>query len=97
MATYVTLLSFTEKGVANIKDTCKRAAELKTHSKKHGIELKQQYWCVGAYDGLMIFDAPDDETATAAMLSLSSRGNVRTQTLRSFGADEMSKILGKIT
>src|ERR1700732_722194 len=97
MATYVALLSFTEKGVANIKDTCKRAAELKTHSKKHGIELKQQYWCVGAYDGLLIFDAPDDETAAAAMLSLSSRGSVRPHTWQSCRADEMSKILGKIS
>jgi uncharacterized protein with GYD domain len=97
MATYVTLLKFTERGVKDIKDTCKRGAELKTHAKKHGIEVKEQYWCMGAYDGVMIFDAPDDETATAAMLSLSSRGNVQTQTLRSFTATEMSPILGKIS
>ena len=96
MATYVALLSFTEKGVANIKDTCKRAAELKTHSKKHGIELKQQYWCVGAYDGLMIFDAPDDETASALLLHLGSLGNVQTQTARAFTATEMTKILEKV-
>ena len=35
--------------------------------------------------------------ATAAMLSLSSREHVTTQTLRSFSAAEMSKILGKIS
>src|SRR5437870_12767319 len=97
MATYVTLLKFTQRGVKEIKDTAKRAAELKSHAQKHGIEVKEQYWCMGAYDGVMIFDAPDDETATAAMLSLSSRGNVTTQTLRSFTAAEMSKILGKVT
>ena len=96
MATYVTLLKFTKKGIEDIKDTCKRAAELKTHAKKHGIEVREQYWCMGAYDGLVIFDAPDDETATAAMLSLSSRHSVTTQTLRSFTAAEMGKILGKV-
>jgi uncharacterized protein with GYD domain len=52
---------------------------------------------MGAHDGLIIFDAPDDETATAAMLSLSSRENVTTETLRSFTATEMSKILGKVS
>lgn len=97
MATYLTLLKFTERGTKDVKDSCKRAAELKSHAKKHGIEVKEQYWCLGPYDGLMIFDAPDDETATAAMLSLSMRGNVTTQTLRSFTAAEMSKILGKVT
>ena len=97
MATYVTLLKLTERGVKDIKESGKRAAELKSHAKKHGIDVKEQYWCLGAYDGFMIFDAPDDETATAAMLSLSTRGNVTTQTLRSFTATEMAKILGKVT
>jgi uncharacterized protein with GYD domain len=97
MATYLTLIKFTERGVKDIKDTCKRAADFKAHAKKHGIEVKEQYWCMGAYDGLIVFDAPDDETATSAMLSLSSRENVTTQTLRSFTAAEMSKIVGKIS
>ena len=96
MATYVTLVKFTEHGVKDIKDTCKRAAEFKTHAKKHGIEVKEQYWCMGAYDGIIVFDSPDDETATAAMLSLNSRDSVSTQTLRAFSATEMSRIVGKI-
>jgi uncharacterized protein with GYD domain len=95
MATYVTLIKFTEQGAKNIKDTCKRAADFKASAKKLGIEVKEQYWCLGAFDGLLLFDAPDDETATAAMLSLSSLNQVTTQTLRSFTATEMGKILGK--
>jgi uncharacterized protein with GYD domain len=95
MATYVTLIKFTEQGAKHIKDTCKRAADFKASGKKLGIEVKEQYWCLGAVDGLILFDAPDDETATAAMLSLSSLNQVTTQTLRSFTATEMGKILGK--
>jgi uncharacterized protein with GYD domain len=97
MATYVTLLKFTEGGVKDIRDTCKRATEFKAHAKKHGIEVKEQYWCMGAYDGVIIFEAPDDETATAAMLSLGSRDKVATQTLRSFTAGEMTAIVGKVS
>ena len=77
--------------------SCKRAAELRNHAKKHGIEVREQLWCLGAYDGLIIFDAANDETATAAMLSLSSRGSVMTQTLPSFTASEMATILGRVT
>src|SRR5437588_11230525 len=97
MATYVTLLKFTQRGVKEIKDTGKRAAELRNHAKKHGIEVKEQLWCMGAYDGLLIFDAPDDETATSAMLSLASRGDVTTQTMRAFSASALEKVLGKVT
>lgn len=56
MATYLTLIKFTEHGVKDIKDTCKRAADFKAHAKKHGIEVKEQYWCMGAYDGVIVFD-----------------------------------------
>lgn len=96
MATYLTLIKLTERGIKESKDTCKRAADFKAHAKKHGIEVKEVYWCLGAYDGFILFDAPDDETATAAMLSLASREHVTTQTLRSFSVTEMNKIVGKI-
>jgi uncharacterized protein with GYD domain len=97
MATYVTLIKFTEKGAKACKDTCKRAADFKASAKKLGIEVREQYWCMGRYDGVTIFEAPDDETATAAMLALSSLDNVTTQTLRSFTAAEMGKILTRVT
>ena len=95
MATYVTLIKFTEQGAQNIKDTCKRAADFKASAKKLGVEIKEQYWCMGAYDGVIVFEAPDDDTATAGMLALSFLGNVTTQTSRAFAAAEMGKIVGK--
>jgi uncharacterized protein with GYD domain len=77
-------------------DTCKRAEEFKELAKKAGIQIKEQYWCLGAYNTLVIYEAPDAETVTAVMLSLNMRGNVTTQTLRAFTAAEMSKILEKV-
>jgi uncharacterized protein with GYD domain len=97
MASYVSLIKFTEKGVKSVKDTCKRAADFKAAGKKLGIEIKEQYWCMGAYDGVMIFEAPDDDTATAGMLSLCSLDNVTTQTLRCFNAADMTRIVGKVS
>jgi uncharacterized protein with GYD domain len=96
MATYLTLVKFTERGAKDVKDTCKRAADFKANAKKLGVDIKEQYWCLGAYDGVLLFEAPDDDTATAAMLSLSTLGNVSTQTLRSFSAAEMGRIIGKL-
>ncbi len=96
MATYVTLIKFTEKGETHIKDTGKRAAAFKADAKKLGIEVKEPYWCMGRYDGVLIFEAPDDETAAAAMLALGSRDNVHTETMRAFTAAEMGKVLAKL-
>lgn len=96
MATFITTIQFTEKGLHAIKDSPKRAAAFKSAAKKLGVKVTAEYWTLGAFDGVIIFDAPDDETATAAMLRLSAQGNVKTATSRAFHAAEMTKILGQI-
>ncbi len=96
MATYVALLKFTEKGIQHLDQSPSRAADFKTRAKAMGIEVKDTFWLLGKHDGLLIFEAPDDETATAAMLHLGSRDFVSTQTSRAFSAAEIKSILGKI-
>jgi uncharacterized protein with GYD domain len=96
MATYVVLASFTDKGAHDVKDTVGRAEKFKEMAKKAGVTVKDMYWTLGTSDVVTICEAPDDETATALSISISARGNVRTQTMRAFSAAEMSKILGKM-
>jgi uncharacterized protein with GYD domain len=62
-----------------------------------GASVKDLYWTLGQYDAVTIVEAPDDMTATALALSLGKLGNVRTQTLPAFSADEMKTIIGKVT
>lgn len=94
MATFITTIKFSEKGVQAIQESPKRAAAFKATAKKMGVKVRDLFWTLGYFDGVIIFDAPDDETATAAMLSLSSLGNVHTTTARAFGATEMEKVVG---
>ena len=94
MATFITMFKFTETGLQGIRETTKRAAAFKTAVKKTGIKIIGTYWTLGKFDGLIVFSAPDPETATAAMLRLASQGNVTTTTVRAFEAGEMEKILG---
>ena len=51
---------------------------------------------MGAYDAVVIVEAPDDETMSAFMLGVGSLGNVKGQTLRAFRRNEMEGILAKI-
>lgn len=94
MATFITTLQFTEQGIKAVRDTCNRAAAFKKAAEKLGIKVMGEYWTLGTFDGVIVFEAPDDATATAAMLHLSSHGNLRTQTARALDAAEMQKVLG---
>jgi uncharacterized protein with GYD domain len=96
MATYVILANFTDKGVHSAKDTIDRADKFKAMAKNAGVTVKDMYWTIGTFDVVTICEAPDDETATALSLSIATRGNVRTQTLRAFTPPEMAKILSKM-
>ena len=60
------------------------------------VTIKDLYWTLGSYDVVAIMDAPDEMTVTALELSLAQAGNVRTQTMRGFSADEMGKILERV-
>ena len=96
MPTYIVLGNFTEQGIRGVKDTTKRAEAVKQAAQKFGATVKDIYWTLGAYDVVAIIDAPDDAALTALGLTIGSAGNVRTQTLRAFTADEMGRILGKL-
>jgi uncharacterized protein with GYD domain len=97
MATYIVLGSFTDQGVRTVKDTTKRAEALRDLGKKFGVTVKDVYWTLGQYDVATVLEAPDDAAITALGLTLGALGNIRTQTLRAFSADEMGKILTKMT
>src|SRR6516225_988798 len=94
MATFITTMHFTEQGIKTVKDTCARAETCKNAAKKMGVKVAGIYWTLEAFDGAIVCEAPDEETATAAMLQLGSLGNIRTQTARAYDAAEMQKIIG---
>lgn len=96
MATFITTIKFTQQGVKDIDDTTKRAAAFKAAAKKVGAKVKEVYWTLGDHDGVLILEAPDDETATSALLHLGMLGNVHTATCRAFTAAEMDKIVAKV-
>ncbi len=48
---------------------------------------------MGHHDIVAILEAPDDESASAFVLELTSAGNLRTDTLRAYDHDQMQAIL----
>jgi uncharacterized protein with GYD domain len=96
MATYISLVQFTDKGIQAAKETTQRVADWASKVESMGVSIKQMYWTLGQYDQVCVFDGPDDETAASVLLAADMLGNIRSQTLRAFTASEMEKILARL-
>ncbi len=96
MATYVSLVRYTDQGIRNIKESPSRLDAAKKLFQAGGGELKQFYLAMGKYDIVIIAQAPDDEAAAKVTLSLGTLGNVRTETMRVFDEAEFRKIVGSL-
>jgi len=95
MPTYVSLIHWTDQGIKNYKDSTSRAEDFIKLVENKGGRVRATLWTVGEYDLAVVADFPDDETGTAALLQVGSLGNVRSNTMRAFSADEMTAIIGK--
>jgi uncharacterized protein with GYD domain len=96
MPTYVVLMNWSDQGIRTARETVQRRERADALAEKHGGRIEQVYWTVGPYDIVTILEAPDDESATAMMLELSSAGNLRTTTLRAYDHEEMSGIVQRL-
>lgn len=97
MPRFITLVDFTAKGIGAIQDSVKRSDAFRETAAEMGAEIHEVYWTLGAHDGVLIFDAPDDSTATALLIKLGRAGNVQTKTLRAFEGGEMQEIVERST
>ncbi len=83
MATYITLLKFTEQGLKTIKEGPSRLERAKQLARSMG--------------GRRSFaDAPSDEVVARFSLAIGSLGNVHTETLRAFTEDEYRKMVSAL-
>ena len=93
MPTYVTLISYTQRGVENMKESPARLDAAREVFQSMGAEIKAFYLAMGRYDIVVIGEAPDDATLAKVGLALASAGSVRTETLRVFTEPEYRDII----
>ncbi len=96
MATYIMLVRYTDKGIANVKQSPARLDAAKKAFKALGAELKEFYLVTGRYDIIVVAEAPNDETIAKCALDLAAKGNVATETIRAFKEDEYRKIIAAL-
>ena len=93
MPTYISLLTFTQEGIQNIKESPARLDGVKQLFESMGAKIKEFYLVMGQYDAIVVAEAPDDETAAKVTLTIGSTGAVRTVSFRAFTEAEYRKII----
>jgi len=93
MVTYILLVTLTEQGRQNFKNsyTTTREEFRKQVSKLGG--KMTGYVTAGPYDAIEIVDMPNDDGALGILLGSLSINEIRTVTLRAFHEDEVKKSL----
>jgi uncharacterized protein with GYD domain len=96
MPTYISLLRYTQQGIAAAKGGPARLDAAKEAYRKAGGELKAFYLTMGRYDMVAIAELPNDEAAATLALGLGAAGNIRTETSRAFTEAEYRKVIAAL-
>jgi len=93
MPTYIVLYRFTGQGIKSVKDTVKRAKEIRRANEQRGFKVIGTYWTQGRYDLVSVVEAPNEEAMVAGLFNIAEAGNVHSETLRAFTDAEMENAL----
>jgi uncharacterized protein with GYD domain len=96
MPTFVSLVSLTDQGAKNVKESPQRFEAFQAMAEKLDIKVKSVYYTQGQYDMVVILEGSDEATMVS-LLKLVSLGNARFQVMRAFSVDEMKGFVSKMS
>jgi uncharacterized protein with GYD domain len=96
MPHFVTLVRYTQQGIAKIKDSPTRLDAARKAAEKLGGKYHGWYLTMGKYDAVLISEFHSDEACAQFMLSIGALGFLTTQTLKAFTEAEYRKVIGSL-
>ena len=96
MATYITLINYTDQGAKNMKGAPERVLAARQALENLGGRLHGYRLTLGEYDAVVTVEAPDDEAYATFILNIATQGNLRTTTLKAFSEEESFRIFGNL-
>ena len=93
MGTYILLVNSTDQGAKSVARGSQSPAGLAGYGGEARHRAQERLHDVGPYDFVQIIEAPDDEAVAKYVLSVNSKGNVRTTTMRAFDEPEHFEFL----
>ena len=96
MPIYVTLYKWTDQAAKDVKNAPARFQVSNKLAESLGGKILNIYVTMGEYDVVVVSEGPSDEVAAAIALSIASRGNVKSLTMRAFTEGEFAEIVKKV-
>ena len=93
MTQYICLMKMTPTGRQEISKSLDRGSAIQEAIAEIGV-TRLDYWVtLGAYDCVMLFEAPDEATMAHALMKIGTFGGVETETLTVIDKDDYAAIL----
>ena len=96
MPTFIAMLSWTDQGIRNVKDSPKRLQAAREAAKKLGVDIKQVFLTTGEFDLLSILEAANGDNVAKLIMMLGSQGNLRSRTIRAWPEAEYLKLISEL-
>jgi uncharacterized protein with GYD domain len=96
MGTYFVCYNYTDQGILSPGSSRKRFPLLKQSIADMGGELIGFYLTMGMFDTIAIVRFPNDETVAHFALSSTTKGYVKTVTMKAFTAEEYLDIISDL-
>jgi uncharacterized protein with GYD domain len=96
MPTYISLMSYTDKGIQAVRASPRRLDAAKRMLEEMGGTFRQFFMTLGAYDLVLVYEAPDDAISARFQLLLGAQGNVRTTTMKAFPEAAYREIIASL-
>lgn len=97
MVHYIILWNFTDQGIRNVKDTIKRAGDLKAAIENTGGKLISEYYTFGKHDIITVVEVPNDEALMSVLLNTGRLGNARSETIKAFPIFEAANLIERLS
>ena len=97
MAIYMSQFTYTAEAWATLsKNPTDRRQGIRTLMESVGGKLIELYYSFGSYDGVILYEAPDDQSVAAALIAALGAGHVRSiSTTHLIPVEDMVAALGR--
>ena len=93
MPSYLSLASWTDQGIRDLKSAPDRLDAVKEAVQAAGGRVIFFYMLMGEYDMATLIEMPDDDAAAQVALRTGMSGNARTETMKAFTEEEFRTVI----
>ena len=96
MATFISLVKFSGESMKNIGDFGNTYQEGVKMGQQMGIKSIGAYATLGPYDAMFIYEAPDEKTAAAMVISIAAKQGGETETWTAIPMEDFTKLVARL-